>query len=51
MAKVEAPNGDVYEVPDAVASGLVNSKNSGFKAVDEAKSEPKPAAKRTQSKK
>ena len=52
MAKVKAPNGDIYDLPEAVASGLVNSENSGFEAVaDEPKPETKPAAKRAASKK
>lgn len=30
MALVKAPNGDVYELEDAVASGLVGSHESGW---------------------
>jgi hypothetical protein len=30
MALVQAPNGDVYDLEDAVASGLVNSHESGW---------------------
>lgn len=45
MAKVKAPNGDIYDLPDATASGLVNSKGSGFEAVDEKTDEKRPAKK------
>lgn len=30
MALVKAPNGDVYDLPDATASGLVNSDGAGW---------------------
>lgn len=30
MALVKAPNGDVYDLPDATASGLVGSTGSGW---------------------
>ena len=39
MSSVKAPNGDVYDLPDAVASGLVNSHESGWEYVGE---KPKP---------
>lgn len=38
MTKVKAPNGDIYDLPAAVASGLVNSPDSGWKAVKASKS-------------
>ena len=44
MAKVKAPNGDVYDLPDAVASGLVRSKSSGFEAVEDEAPKPRPRA-------
>jgi hypothetical protein len=39
MALVKAPNGDVYDIADSVASGLVNSENAGWEYVGD---EPKP---------
>ena len=31
--QVKAPNGDVYDLPDAVATGLADSKGSGWSLV------------------
>ncbi len=42
MAAVKAPNGDVYDLPDAVASGLVNPEGSEWSYADES---PAPAKK------
>lgn len=39
MALVKAPNGDVYDLADAVASGLVGSEGSGW---EYAKDKPAP---------
>lgn len=44
MALVKAPNGDVYELPDAVASGLVNSEDHEWSYAEE---KPKPAKRAT----
>lgn len=33
---VKAPNGDVYDLPDTVASGLVGSPESGWSRVEKA---------------
>lgn len=30
MPDVKAPNGDVYDLPEAVASGLVGSEDAGW---------------------
>lgn len=45
MALVKAPNGDVYDLSDAVASGLVNSKGSGFSRVEDEPEKKAPAKK------
>lgn len=44
MVAVQAPNGDVYDLPDSVASGLVASANAGW-SYPAAKSSDKPAKK------
>ena len=41
MALVKAPNGDVYDLPEATASGLVGSHESGW---DYVRDETAPAA-------
>lgn len=47
MALVKAPNGDVYDLPDAVASGLVNSHESEWSYHEEKpKAAVKPSAKK-----
>lgn len=40
MPLAKGPNGDVYDLPDAVASGLVNSDGAGWEYVGD---KPKPA--------
>jgi len=44
MAQVKAPNGDVYDLPDSVASGLVRPEGSEWSYVTET---PKPAKRAT----
>ena len=40
MPLVKAPNGDVSDLPEATASGLVNSDGAGWEYAE--KTEPKP---------
>jgi hypothetical protein len=53
MARVKAPNGNVYDLEDAVASGLVGQGNRGYEYVKDEpkKSESKSTARKSSSEK
>jgi len=50
MARVKGPNGLVFDLPDTIASGLVDGDNEGYEYADTPKPAPeqeaKPAPKR-----